>query len=118
MPSAPIRLMGAPAGQAPFVQARIRARRHGLMRGHTTRPIQVKFLGFRLDRKKRIGIALESVERFKTRVREIWDARRSRSSNQLREDWNRYVRGWWGYFRLAEARAPMRDLEGWVRRNI
>jgi len=78
-----------------------------------------KFLGFRLDRKRRIGIAPESVKRFKARIREIWDARRSRTSNQLRDDSNRYVRGWWGYYRLAsEARKPIRDLEGWVRRHI
>ena len=32
-----------------------------------------KFLGFRLDRKKRIGIAPESLERFKAKVREMWD---------------------------------------------
>ena len=84
----------------------------------TGRVWERKFLGFRLDRKRRIGIAPESVERFKARVRELWDARRSRTSNQLREDWNRYVRGWWGYFRLTEARAPVRELEGWVRRHI
>ena len=77
-----------------------------------------KFLGFRLDRRKRIGIARESVERFKDRVRELWDARRSRTSNQLRDDWNQYLRGWWGYFRLAEARASIRELEKWVRRHI
>lgn len=84
----------------------------------TGRVWERKFLGFRLDRKRRIGIAPESVERFKHRVREMWDARRSRTSNQLRDDWNRYVRGWWGYYRLAEARTPIRDLEGWVRRHI
>ena len=84
----------------------------------TGRVWERKFLGFRLDCKKRIGIAPESVERFKERVRELWDARRSRSSKQLRDDWNRYVRGWWGYFRLVEARARIRDLESWVRRHI
>jgi RNA-directed DNA polymerase len=84
----------------------------------TGRVWERKFLGFRLDRKKRIGIAPESVERFKARVRRMWTARRSRTSNQLRDDWNRYVRGWWGYYRLAEARAPVRELEGWVRRHI
>jgi group II intron reverse transcriptase/maturase len=84
----------------------------------TGRVWERKFLGFRLDRRKRIGVAPESVERFRDRVRELWDARRSRTSNQLRDDWNRYVRGWWGYFRLAEARAPVRDLEAWVRRHI
>ena len=77
-----------------------------------------KFLGFRLDRKKRIGIAPESLARFKTKVRELWDGRRSRTSKQLRDEWNQYVRGWWGYFQLAEARNPLNELEKWVRRHI
>src|SRR6266851_7640685 len=84
----------------------------------TGRVWERKFLGFRLDRRKRIGIAPESMERFKTRVREKWDSRRSGTSTQLRDDWNRYVRGWWGYFHLAEARRPVIELEGWVRRHI
>ena len=84
----------------------------------TGRVWERKFLGFRLDRKKRIGIAPESVGRFKTKVREMWDSRRSGTSTQLRDDWNRYVRGWWGYYRLAEARWPIFELEGWVRRHI
>ena len=84
----------------------------------TGRVWERKFLGFRLDRGKRIGIAPESLERLKTKVREMWNGRRSRTSNQLRDEWNRYVRGWWGYFRLAEARKPIRELEKWVRRHI
>jgi RNA-directed DNA polymerase len=77
-----------------------------------------KFLGFRLDRGWRIGVAPESIERFKTKVREMWGANRSRSSNQLRDDWQRYVQGWWGYYSLAEARRPVFQLEGWIRRHI
>jgi RNA-directed DNA polymerase len=84
----------------------------------TGRVWERKFLGFRLDRKKRIGIAPESLERFKTKVREMWDGRRSRTSNQLRDQWNRYVRGWWEYYQLAEARRYIYQLEGWVRRHI
>jgi group II intron reverse transcriptase/maturase len=84
----------------------------------TGRVWERKFLGFRLDRKKRIGIAPESLERFKAKVREKWNGRRSGTSTQLRDDWNRYVRGWWGYYRLAEARGPLAGLEGWVRRHI
>jgi RNA-directed DNA polymerase len=84
----------------------------------TGRVWERKFLGFRLDRKKRIGIAPESLERFKTKVREMWDGRRRGTSTQLRDDWSRYVRGWWGYFRLAEARRPIIELEKWVRRHI
>jgi group II intron reverse transcriptase/maturase len=84
----------------------------------TGRVWERKFLGFRLDRGKRIGVAPESVERFKAKVREMWRGNQSRTSNQLRDDWVRYVRGWWGYFRLAEVRRPIFRLEGWVRRHI
>ncbi|MGC2325507.1 MAG: group II intron reverse transcriptase/maturase [Candidatus Sulfotelmatobacter sp.] len=84
----------------------------------TGRVWERKFLGFRLDRKKRIGIAPESLERFKGKVRERWDGRRSRSSNQLRDEGSRYARGWWEYFRLADVRRPMYELEPWVRRHI
>ena len=29
-----------------------------------------------------------------------------------------YIRGWWGYYRLAENRQPIDQLEGWIRRHI
>ena len=84
----------------------------------TGRVWERKFLGFRLDREGRIGIAPESIERFKTRVREMWRGHQSRTSNQLRDAWGQYVRGWWGYFQLAEVRKPIYRLEGWIRRHI
>jgi group II intron reverse transcriptase/maturase len=77
-----------------------------------------KFLGFRLDRQGRIGVAPESLERFKAKVREMWRGNQSRTSKELRDRWSRYVQGWWGYFRLAEARALIFRLEGWTRRHI
>lgn len=84
----------------------------------TGRVWERKFLGFRLDRQKRIGIAPESLERFQGKVREMWNGRRSRSSTQLRDEWSRYVRGWWEYFQLAAVRKPLQELEPWVRRHI
>jgi RNA-directed DNA polymerase len=84
----------------------------------TGRVWERKFLGFRLDREGRIGIAPESIERFKAKVREMWRGNQSRTSNQLRDAWGRYARGWWGYFRLAEVRTPIFRLEGWIRRHI
>jgi len=77
-----------------------------------------KFLAFRLDRERRIGVAPESVERFKAKVREIWRVNQSRTSNELRDAWAQYVRGWWGYSRLAEVRRPIFRLDGWIRRHI
>jgi RNA-directed DNA polymerase len=100
-----------------WIEKHLRLRVNAAKSG-TGRVWERKFLGFRLDRKKRIGIAPESLGRFKTKVREMWDGRRSRTSNQLRDEWNRYARGWWGYFRLAEARKPIHELEKWVRRHI
>jgi RNA-directed DNA polymerase len=77
-----------------------------------------KFLGFRLNREKLIGIATESLERLKAKVRELFESRRSKTSNQIRDAWRTYVRGWWSYFQLAEDRAPVLRLEGWIRRHI
>ena len=77
-----------------------------------------KFLGFRLDRQWRIGVAPESMERFKAKVREMWRGNQSRTSKELRDSWSRYVQGWWGYFRLAETREPIFRLEGWIRRHV
>lgn len=84
----------------------------------TGRVWERKFLGFRLDREKRIGVAPESIARFKAKVREMWRANQSRTSNQLRDAWGQYLRGWWGYFQLAEAREPIYRLEGWIRRHL
>jgi group II intron reverse transcriptase/maturase len=77
-----------------------------------------KFLGFRLTRTLRIGIAPESIERFKAKVREMWRGNQSGSSEELRDTWQRYIRGWWNYFQLAEDRVPLFRLEGWIRRHI
>ena len=84
----------------------------------TGRTEERKFLGFRLDREGRIEVAPESIERFKAKVREKWRANQSRTSTELRDDWVRYVRGWWGYYQLAEVRKPIYQLEGWIRRHI
>lgn len=75
-------------------------------------------LGFRLDADGAIRIAPKSVERLKSKVRELWDARQSLTSAELRDQWRRYIEGWWGYFRLAERRWEVTDLSGWIRRHM
>ena len=77
-----------------------------------------KFLGFRLNRNRRITIAPESIERFKDRVRELWRSCQSLTSEQLVQQWQRFLRGWWEYYRLAEDRKALFDLEPWIRRHI
>ena len=82
------------------------------------RTCERKFLGFRLSRARQIEAAPESLKRFKTKVRELWRSCQSRTSNQLRDAWRQYVRGWWGYYQLGENRRPIFWLEGWIRRHI
>lgn len=84
----------------------------------TGRPWERKFLGFRINPQGEIEIAPTSVERFKTKVRELWRSCQSRTSEELRDNWRAYVRGWWGYFRLTEKRQSIFGLEGWIRRHI
>ena len=48
----------------------------------------------------------------------MWRSCQSRTSDELRDDWRAYVRGWWGYYRLAEERRNIFGLEGWIRRHI
>jgi group II intron reverse transcriptase/maturase len=82
------------------------------------RPWERKFLGFRINPQGKIEVAPKSVERFKTKVRELWRSCQSRTSEQLRDTWCAYVRGWWNYYRLAEERRNIFGLEGWIRRHI
>ncbi len=84
----------------------------------TGRPWERKFLGFRINPKGKIEVAPTSVERFKTKVREMWRSGQSRTSTELRDAWQRYVQGWWGYYQLAEDRRNIFGLEGWIRRHI
>lgn len=82
------------------------------------RPWERKFLGFRITRDGEIEVSPESLERFKIRVRELWDAQQNGMSKELIVRWQRFIRGWWNYYGLAEWRRPIFDLEGWIRRHI
>jgi group II intron reverse transcriptase/maturase len=84
----------------------------------TGRPWERKFLGFRIRKDLQIEVAPSSMERFKHKVREQWQSCQSRSSEELRDCWRAFVRGWWGYYRLAEARHNIEACEGWIRRHI
>jgi len=77
-----------------------------------------KFLGFQMTPELTIGIAPRSLERFKDKVRQLWRSCQSLSSVELRDNWCAYLRGWWGYYRLAEQRRELHDLESWIRRHI
>ena len=82
------------------------------------RPWTRKFLGFRVLETGEIAAAPQSIERLRTKVRMLWDARRPGTSLELRTQWQRFIRGWWNYFRLAESRKELLNLDGWIRRHM
>jgi group II intron reverse transcriptase/maturase len=82
------------------------------------RPWERQFLGFTINPKGQIEVAPRSVTRFRNKVREMWRSCQSLSSNELRDRWRAYIRGWWTYYGLAEERRNVFRLEGWIRRHI
>jgi group II intron reverse transcriptase/maturase len=100
-----------------WIEKRLRLKVNEAKSG-TGRVWERKFLGYRLNRKLQIGIAPESIERFKAKVRELWRSCQSKTSKQLRDAWQSFIRGWWEYYRLVEDRRPIFRLEGWIRRHI
>jgi len=82
------------------------------------RPWERVFLGFCIRRDGRIEVAQRSLDRFKDRVRELWQSCQSASSDQLRTRWRAYLVGWWNYFCLTEERGMLPTLSGWIRRHI
>ena len=79
---------------------------------------QSGLLGFRISQEGEIGIGDKAIQRLKERVRELWDGRQSKTSNELRQQWKQYISGWWNYFQLAEYRQALERLNGWIRRHM
>lgn len=85
------------------------------------RPWRRKFLGFSLSVEKvsRIRVAPGSVQRFQEKVRAKFREGRGRNLRRfLTEDLQPLLRGWAGYFSVAEVRRVFEDLDQWVRRKL
>src|SRR5271169_6812495 len=83
------------------------------------RPEERKFLGFSIsnDGSER-RIASKSLDRFKTRVRELTQRTRGVSVEQLVEPLARYLIGWRGYFGLCQTPQVLSNLDAWIRRRL
>jgi RNA-directed DNA polymerase len=77
-----------------------------------------KFLGHRLLRDGKLGIAPKSIERFKEKVRKITRRNRGVKLARVIEELNLLTRGWVAYFRHAWAKGHMQELDEWIRRKL
>ena len=84
------------------------------------RPWERKFLGYSMTwhKQPRLKVAPESLRRLKAKVRTIFREGRGRSLKKVIEDLNQLLRGWIGYFRLAEVKGIFEELDGWLRRKL
>jgi RNA-directed DNA polymerase len=77
-----------------------------------------KFLGHRLLRGGKLGIAPKSLERAKERIREITRRNRGISLKRMIHELNRFLVGWVTYFRHAACKSHLTALDGWIRRKL
>jgi RNA-directed DNA polymerase len=76
-----------------------------------------EFLGFTFARKK-IRWTDKTLDKFKTRIRELTKRNWGVSIKKRLESLNRYLRGWIGYFRLTELYSNVESIDEWIRRRM
>ena len=87
------------------------------------RPISFHLLGYNFistykrdeKGKYRLRVSPARFERMKKRVKEITRKTRPLSFNQRLLELNDYLKGWLGYFRLANMQVKLKDLDVWIR---
>ncbi len=86
------------------------------------RPWKLKFLGFSMYKAKAgkilIRLAPQTIERVKTKIREITSRSKPVSMDERIKRLNTYLGGWMGYFALAQTPSIFKNIEGWMRRRL
>jgi len=78
-----------------------------------------EYLGFAFTGKRAtITVAAKKLKAFKRRIKKLSGRSRGVSMQRRLTDLNRYVRGWTGYFGLAQQFDLFDKLDGWIRRRI
>jgi RNA-directed DNA polymerase len=84
-------------------------------------PGYTKYLGFGFTigtTNPRIRIHSKSLHRFRERVRALTIRTRGRQVGHVVGELTAYIRGWWGYYSLCEARTCLATLNAWVIRRL
>ena len=102
-----------------YLEAKLRLR---VNRDKSTvdRPWKRRFLGYTVTnhRAPRLKPAPATIKRAKDRIREITHRGRGRNLFTVIDEINRYLRGWFGYFRLSSVKQTFDLLDQWIRRRL
>ena len=80
-----------------------------------------KFLGFTINvgtEQAQVAVANKSIEKFKTKVRQLTQGNRGRSIRTVARQLSEYIRGWHGYFGRADPCYLFGNLDSWIRRRL
>lgn len=102
-----------------FVEGKLRLKVNA-SKSAVDRPWRRKFLGFSftITREAKRRIAPASVERFKSKIRELTRRTRGGDLEQVIGRLASYLRGWLGYFGQAQTPSVLRALESWLHRRL
>jgi RNA-directed DNA polymerase len=84
-------------------------------------PRHRKFLGFTFYGKEKVGIRIapSSIERMRKGLKALLREGRGRNMGRfIKETLNPYLRGWLNYYRIADAKKKMDELDQWIRRRL
>lgn len=80
--------------------------------------VERKFLGHRLLPGGQLGIAPQSLDRAKERVRQITRRNRGVSLEEVIGELNSFLTGWVAFFRHAACKSHLQRLDEWIRRKL
>jgi RNA-directed DNA polymerase len=102
-----------------FISGRLKLKVNAV-KSAVAEPWRRKFLGYSMTwhQKPKLRIATPSLKRLEVRVRELLRGARGQSVSRTIEQLNPLLRGWAAYFKLAEAKRAVEELDGWIRRKL
>ena len=89
-------------------------------KSRVARPWICDYLGYGMSRHQqpRLRVASTSLQRLRDRLREILRRIRARSTRYIVEQVAPVLRGWASYFKLAQSKRPLEELDGWMRHKL
>ncbi len=100
-----------------FIEGKLKLKVNRL-KSKICRPSKSSLLGFSFYKDCKgwqIRIGNKSYQRFKTKVKELTSRRWSISIDERLKRLNYHLRGWVNYFKIANCRSRLKDLDGWIR---
>jgi len=82
---------------------------------------KVKYLGYSFYRYKgkcRLRVNPKSLAKMKNKIRELTDRNNGMSNAKREEKYQQLVRGWVNYFKLADMKGLLKEIDKWARRRI